>query len=84
MCTEKNESAEKLVSLVGCKALDMPIGNLVLLCNHLEGQNNIQDNYKSKLFVMELKHLDPNVYAIKPPNGKGPIHTVNWWQLFDL
>ena len=28
--------------------------------------------------------MDPNVYIIKPLNGKGPMCTVNWWQLFDL
>ena len=44
----------------------------------------IQDNYKNELFGVELKHQDPNVYIIKPLNGKGPMHTVNWWQLFDL
>ena len=33
---------------------------------------------------MESKHWDPNVYNIKPLSGKGPMHTVNWWQLFDL
>ena len=33
---------------------------------------------------MESKHWDPNVYTIKPLSGKGPMHTVNWQQLFDL
>ena len=33
---------------------------------------------------MELKHWDPNVYKIKPLCGKGPMHTVNRRQLFDL
>ena len=33
---------------------------------------------------MESKHQDPNVYIIKPVNGKGPVHTVNQWQLFDV
>ena len=37
-----------------------------------------------KLFVMESKHWDPNVYNIKPLSGKGPMHMVNWQQLFDL
>ena len=46
--------------------------------------NKIQDNYKNELCVMESKHQDPNVYVIKPLNGKGPMHKVNWWQLFDL
>ena len=33
---------------------------------------------------MESKHQDPNVYIIKPLNGKGPMSAVNWQQLFDL
>ena len=33
---------------------------------------------------MDLKVWDPNVYTIKPLNGKGPIYLVNQWQLFDL
>ena len=51
-------SAEKSVSLAGGKALEIPLGNLVLLLEHPEGHNKIQDNYQSKLFVMELKHQD--------------------------
>ena len=66
-------SAEKSVSWAGGKALGIPLGNLVLLCDHPEGQNKIQDNYKSELFVMESKHQDPNVYITKPINGKGPM-----------
>ena len=77
-------SAEKSVSQAGGKALNIPIGNLVLLCDHPKGRNKIQDNYKNELFVMESQHQDPNVYTIKPLNGKGPMHKVNWWQLFDL
>ena len=33
---------------------------------------------------MDLKHCDPNVYTIKPLNGKDSMHTVNWQQLFNL
>ena len=77
-------SAEKSVSLAAGKALNIPIGNLVLLPDHPEGCNKIQDNYKNELFVMEFKYQDPNVYIIKPLNGKGPMCKVNWWQLFDL
>ena len=69
-------SAEKSVSWAGGKALKIPIGKLVLLCDHPEGHNKFQDNYKSELFVMELKHQDPNVHMIKPFSGKGPMHTV--------
>ena len=77
-------SAEKSVSQAGGKALNIPIGNLVLLCDHPKGQNKIQDSYKNELFVMESQHQDPNVCTIKPLNGKGPMHKVNWQELFDL
>ena len=77
-------SAETLVSWAGGKALNIPLGNMVLFHDHPEGHNEIQDNYKSKLFVMESKHQDSNLYTIKPLNGKGPIPTVNQWQLFNL
>ena len=73
------QNAEKSVSWAGGKALVIPIGNLVLPCDHLEGQNRIQDKYKSELFVMDLKHQDPNVYTNRPLNGKGPVHMVNQW-----
>ena len=78
------QSVEKSVSWAGGKDLKIPIGNLVLLCDHPEGRNKIQDHYKSELFVIELKHQDTNVYKIKPLYGKGPMCMVNWWQLFDL
>ena len=78
------QSVEKSVSQAGGKALKIPIGNLVLLHDYLEGQNKIQDHYKNELFVMESKHRDPNVYNIKPLCGKGPMHMVNQQQLFDL
>ena len=75
---------EKSVSWAGGKALKIPIGNLVLLHDHSEVQNKIQDHNKSKLFVVESKHQDPNVYNMKPLCGKGPMHMVNQQQLFDL
>ena len=77
-------SAEKSVFWAGGKALNILLGNLVLLRDHPEGRNKIQDNYKNELFVMESQHQDPNVYTIRPLNGKGPMHKVNQWQLFDL
>ena len=77
-------SAEKSVSRAGGKALNILIGNLVLLQDHLEGHNKIQDNYKNEMFVMESQHQDPNVYNIRPLNDKGTMHKVNQQQLFDL
>ena len=78
------QSAEKSVSRARGKDLEIPMGNLVLLCDHPEGRNKIQDHYKSELYVVESKHRDPNVYKIKPQCGKGPMHMVNRRQLFDL
>ena len=75
---------EKSVTWAGGKDLKILIGNLVLLHDHPEGQNKIWDYYKSELFVVELKHRDPKVYKIKPLCGKGSMHMVNWWQLFDF
>ena len=77
-------SGGKSVPWAGGKALNILIGNLVLLCDHPKGWNKIQDNYKNELFVMESQHQDPNVYTIKPLNGKCPMCKVNQWQLFDL
>ena len=59
-------SAERSVSQTGEKAPNILIGNLALLHDHPEGHNRIQDNYKNELFVMELKHKNPNVFTIKP------------------
>ena len=39
----------------GDKDFDIPIGNLVLLHDHLEGQNKIQDDYKLDLFEVTGK-----------------------------
>ena len=78
------QSVENSLSWAGGKALKIPTGNMVLLHDHPEGWNEIQDHYKSELFVMESKHRDLNVYSIKLLCGKGPMHTVNQQQLFDL
>ena len=48
----------------------------MLLRDHLKGQNKIQDNYKSELFVIVSHHKDPNVYVIQSLHGKGPKRTV--------
>ena len=67
----------KSVSHAGGKALNIPIGNFVLLKDHLEGQNKGQDNFRSDQFIVDSKHQDPNVYSIEPLHGKGPMHMVN-------
>ena len=56
----------------GDKDLDVPIGNLVLLRDHPEGHNKIQDEYKPDLLEVMGKHPDLNVFFVKPLDGKGP------------
>ena len=61
----------------GDKDFDIPIGNLVLLRDHPEGRNKIQDDYKPDLFEVTGKHSDPNAFFVKPLDGKGPVKQVN-------
>ena len=60
------------------------IGNLVLLHDHLEGRNKIQDNNKDQLFVVTVHHQHPNAYYIQPLNRKESPKQVNHRELFDL
>ena len=75
---------QKSAARLNQKLLEIPEGNLVLLHNHPEGCNKIQDKYESKKFVVVGKCPEPNVYLIKPVNGNGPEQTVNQCQLQDL
>ena len=77
------QTVNKTALHAGGSPLNIPKDNLVLLRNQPEGRHKIQDNYKSELFVIVSKHKDPNVYIIHPLCG-GLVHTVNWWQLFNL
>ena len=63
---------QKSAGRLNQKSLEIPEGNLVLLRDHPEGHNKIQDKYKSAKFVVVGKHPKPNVYQIKPVNGNGP------------
>ena len=49
----------------GSKDLLIPIGNHVLLRDHPEGRNKIQDCYKPDVYVMIGHHKEPNVYYIQ-------------------
>ena len=63
----------------GGKPLDIPIGNHVLLHDHPEGRNKIQDRYKSDVYVVVGHHVEPNVYYIQFLNTDkpGPPKVVN-------
>ena len=78
------QSAKKSQIRTGGKSLQIPMGNLVLLRDHPEDRNKIQDNYKSKPFVVICHHKDRNVYIIQPLDKKGPKKVGNRRQLFDL
>ena len=71
------QNAKKSQIRTGGKSLQIPIGNLVLLRDHPEGRNKIQDNYKSELFVVINHHKDPNVYIIQSLDKKDPKKIVN-------
>ena len=65
----------------------IPIGNHVLLCDHPEGRNKIQDRYKTDVYVVVGHHQEePNVYYIQLLNNSKPGQpkVVNRHQLFDL
>ena len=77
-----NKQALKLISkstqhnkcLTGGKEMVIPVGNWVLLCDHLEGHNKIQNRYKSDIYVMVGHHDEPNVYYIRPLDSDKKVH----------
>ena len=69
------------------KDIPIPVGNHVLLCDHLEGHNKIQDRYKTDVYVVVGHHQEePNVYYIQLLNSSKPGQpkVVNRHQLYDL
>ena len=71
---------------MGRKELTIPVGNHVLLHDHQECWNNIQNRYISDIYVMVGHHKEPNIYYIQLLNSdnKGLPKVVNRCQLFDL
>ena len=70
----------------GRKSLTIPVGNYVLLRDHPDSQNKIQDRYKPDIYVVVAHHQEPNVYYIQLLNSehKGHPKVVNCHQLYDL
>ena len=70
----------------GSKSLLIPVGNHILLQDHPEGHNKIQDRYKHDIYVVIGHHQEPNVYYIQHLNAdcKGHPKVVNHHQLYDL
>ena len=46
----------------------------MLLCDHPEGQNKIQDKYKPDVYVVVDHHKEPNVYYVQLLNKDKPAH----------
>ena len=68
------------------KELVIPIGNHVLLRDHPEGRNKIQNKFKSDVYQVVDHHKEPNVYYIKRLDADKYTQpkVVNRRQLFDL
>ena len=81
-----NKSTQCNKECTGGKDLMIPIRNHVLLHDHPEGRNKIQNRYKSNIYVIVGDHEEPNVYYIHLLNAdkKGLLKVVNQCQLFDL
>ena len=56
----------------GGKDITIPVGNHVLLHDHLEGHNKIQDQYKPEIYVIVGHHQELNVYYIQLLNSNKP------------
>ena len=68
----------------GGKDLVIPVGNLVLLRDHSEGSNKIQDNNKDQIYIITRHHDHQNAYFVKPLGSKCQPKQVNRREMFDL
>ena len=78
------QSKQKNTERLNQKWLEIPVGNLVLLCDHPEGCNKINDRYKSEEFVVVGRCPELKVSCITPVNSNGPVQTINQCQIQDL
>ena len=83
---QKNINATNMKNrkVAGGKDLVIPVGNLVLLRDHPEGHNKIQDNNKDQIYVITGHHDHQNAYFIKPLGSKCQPKQVNQCEMFDL
>ena len=81
-----NKSTKCNKDCTGRKELTIPVENHVLLHDHPEGWNKIQNRYKSDIYVIVGHHEESNIYYIQLLNSdkKGLPKVVNRCQLFDL
>ena len=74
----------KNCKVVGGKDLIIPVGNLILLRDHPEGRNKIQNNNKDQIYIVTGHHEYKNAYYVKPLGSKSQPKQVNRCELFDL
>ena len=63
--------------VVGGKDLVIPVGNLVLLCDHPEEHNKSQNNNKDQIYIVTGHHKYKNAYWVKPLGSKVQSKQVN-------
>ena len=85
-CTQKNIKASnsKNRKVVGGKDMLIPVRNLILLWDHPEGCNKIQDNNIDQIYVVTSNHRHKNAYFVKPMGSKIQPKQVNCHKMFDL
>ena len=66
------------------KDLLILVGNLVLLCDHPEGRNKIQNNNKDQIYIVTGHHKNRNAYFVKSLGSKIQPKQVNYREMFDL
>ena len=81
-----NKTTQHSKAHTGGKELFIPVGNHVLLCDHPEGRNKIQDKYKSDIYIVVGHHKELNVYYVQLLNQdhKSKPRVVNFHQIYDL
>ena len=57
---------------------------MVLLRDHPEGRNKIQDNNKDQIYIVTRHHDNRNAYFVKPLGSKCQPKQVNRREMFDL
>ena len=85
-CTQKNIKASnsKNRKVVRGKDMLIPVRNLILLQDHPEGCNKIQDNNKDQIYVVTGHHSHKNMHFVKPLGRKTQPKQVNHCKMFDL
>ena len=78
-----NKRTQKNIKVTNAKNRKV-VGNLVLLHDHPEGRNKIQDNNKDQIYIITGNHDHKNAYFVKPLGSTVQPKQVNCREMFDL